>query len=195
MLAAAFPAPGRAFMVWSGGLTVSVKNFAPALLGDVPVIVAPKVATSANSVTVSVVRANEPSVPVIITSLNATCQIFGALGSMLGPQPINLNQPANCFSLTAVQPQFVSGNMSLQVQSAAAATASVKVLVLGTPGLWSGQIIPLAAPSLPALAATVLGLMTALAYERKKRFVGREIINYLAAGLNVIPARLEILRC
>ncbi len=196
VLAAAFPAPG---------LTASAINLSDGLGRAVLSAGQPLVAVQANSglpagnVTVAAYPAGHASSLIAETPRAAVlaCQNFGlpgaADGVMFGPGAVNLNQPANCFNLDLRQPQFLSSNINLQVRPLAA--APVKILIAAAAGLWFGHISVLPSQSLPAVAATVLAATAAWAFDRKRMLLKNKVINPGVAVLNLLPARLEILRC
>ena len=105
---------------------------------------------------------------------------------------INLNEPANCFSLQASTQKFAVENLRVQnLQQTATVQIAYNGQQLQSPDLVPAPLSPQGFPSLPALSFT---LVVAALVLRKKITTG--LLNLRKQVLLSIGAyRLEILRC
>ena len=137
-------------------------------------------------VPIKVAAASSLAVPCIIPPAKTAANLVQDEGS------INLNQPANCFSL-----QSVSQTVAVQTLKVENLSQTAKIAIayhserLESPDLIPSPLGPVGLPSLPALSLTLAA--AALVFRKK---INQRLLNLREQFLAAPQAcRLEILRC
>ena len=179
-----FLAMPAGFSTSSNALPQAAKNAAQAEKAN-QIFVNIKVVSAAQTSSVVFSQINQPQLP-------ASCSFLGqsSLGLVQDAGTLNLNQPANCFSLKLA---YWQQSQSLAVQPLP--SRNYNVAVIRVPVITWGYSLPNPVQSLPMLpaAAAGLGIMAAVSF-RKLQAVSLRQLNFLFPRSLSIE-QLQMFRC
>ena len=129
------------------------------------------------------------------TQISSVCSVQPpqSVNALQGAADLNLNQPANCFSLEV--DRSAVKKITLAVLPWHASVVHM-VVTPGNPLYFSGQLAHVPpAEQIPVMPSLVLGLLAGLSFSYRKKFTGGESGAQKFLKVTSSPQQLQMLRC